>query len=254
MTRRALIILCLAGLAGALFASPLTEAVSRGDAAAQAGRFAEAVRAYDDALSLADPSSQEILAGLLFKKARALRGAGDILVALETVEQAISYRPHRAFDEFRAELQERASGMVFESGQIRRALRTARGFAVAGGNPSMPSPSMSIWVGFEFDSAKLTPKGEHQAREMAEAMLSSEFTETRFLLVGHTDERGTPEYNLDLSRRRAEGLRAWFLDEFEFQSERLEAEGRGEEEPVARGDSEATHARNRRVELQLLNW
>ena len=114
-------------------------------------------------------------------------------------------------------------------------------------------PGLNIWVGFEFDSAELTPQGERQAREMAEAMLSPEFADSQFLLVGHTDERGTPEYNLDLSERRADGLRDWFLKEFDFQSERLNADGRGEEELVSRETSEAAHARNRRVEVQLLN-
>ena len=248
MTCRALIILWMAAFACLLGASSLTEAVARGDAAARDGRFAEAVRAYDDALGFADPANKEILAGLLFKKARALRGAGDILVALETVEQAISCWHHDAFEEFQSELQDRASGMVFESSQIRRALSTARGFAVAGG-----APGLNIWVGFGFDSAELTPQGERQAREMAEAMLSPEFADFRFLLVGHTDERGTSEYNLDSSQSRADGLRDWFLKEFSFQAERLKAEGRGEGELVSLGNSEAAHARNRRVEVRLLD-
>ena len=248
MTCGALVFLWLAGVACALGATPLSEAVARGDAAVRGGRFAAAVRAYDEALGIADPANKEILAGLFFKKARALRGAGEILVALETIEQARSHQQHDAFDEFHAELQERASGTVFNADQIRRALRTARSFAVSGG-----TPSLNIWVGFEFDSAELTPQGEQQAAEMGEAMLSPEFADMRFLLVGHTDERGAVEYNLDLSEGRANGLRKWLLERFGFQSERLEAEGRGEEEPVSQGSSEASYARNRRVEVQLLD-
>jgi outer membrane protein OmpA-like peptidoglycan-associated protein len=88
---------------------------------------------------------------------------------------------------------------------------------------------------------------------MADAMLSAEFEDYRFLLVGHTDARGAADYNLDLSYRRAGGLRQWLIERFGFRAERIAAEGRGEEEPVASGNSQADHARNRRVELRLLD-
>ena len=237
----------LLGLAGAVGASPLGEAVSRGDAATSEGRFAAALRAYDEALSLADPTNKGILAGLFYKKARALRGAGDILVALEHVEQARSHQEHEAFEQLHTELQERASGTVFDSDQIRRALRSARSFGVSGG-----VPSLNVWVSFEFDSAELTAQGSRQATEMADAMLSAEFEEFRFLLIGHTDSTGPAEYNFDLSYRRASSLREWLVERFGFHAERIDAEGRGEEDPVAAGDSAAAHARNRRVELRLV--
>ena len=88
---------------------------------------------------------------------------------------------------------------------------------------------------------------------MAGAMLSAEFADTRFLLVGHTDARGGAEYNLDLSYRRAASLRQWLVERFGFRAERISAEGRGEQEPVATGNSPDDHARNRRVELRLLD-
>ena len=52
---------------------------------------------------------------------------------------------------------------------------------------------------------------------------------------------------------RAGGLRQWLIERFGFRAERIAAEGRGEEEPVASGNSQADHARNRRVELRLLD-
>ena len=249
MIRRVLVLLFwLAGAAAAEGQSSLSGAVSRGDAAAREGRFAAAARAYDEALGLADPANEKILAGLLYKKARALRGAGEILVALKAVEQARSYQEHEAFAALHSELQEQASKTVFDSDQIRKALRSARGFGVAGG-----APSLNVWVGFEFDSAELTTKGSRQATEMADAMLSEEFQDYRFLLVGHTDARGTAEYNFDLSYRRASSLRKWLAERFSFRAERIDVEGRGEEAPVANGNSPTDHARNRRVELRLLD-
>lgn len=248
MIAAALVLLCLTGAGGAEGQTLLSEAVSRGDAAAREGRYAAANRAYDEALSLADPENKQVLAGLFYKKARALREAGQILVALEAVERALSYQEHQTFEALHSELQQRASQTVFDSGQIQRALHSARGFGVSGG-----VPSLNLWVGFAFDSAALTRQGLRQATEMAEAMLSAEFEDSRFLLVGHTDARGRAEYNLDLSYRRADGLRQWLLERFGFRAERISAEGRGKQDLVALGNSPADHARNRRVELRLLD-
>ena len=248
MIRVAFVFLWMAGTAGLAGQSSLRQAVSRGDEAARAGRFAAAVRAYDEALGLADPTNGRIMGGLFYKKARALRGAGEILRALKAVEQARSYERRQEFDDLYSELQDRASATVFDSDQIRKALNSARSFGVAGG-----APSLNVWVGFAFDSAELTTRGTRQATEMADAMLASEFEGSRFLLVGHTDTQGREEYNFDLSYRRARQLREWLIDRFGFRADRIDAEGRGEEEPVASGDSPSDHARNRRVELRLID-
>ena len=108
-------------------------------------------------------------------------------------------------------------------------------------------------VGFEFDSAELTEQGLRQATELGDAMRSVEFEDCRFLLVGHTDVRGSAEYNIDLSRRRASRLRDWLIERFEFDPDRIKMESRGEEEPTSFGNSQADHARNRRAQLHFVD-
>ena len=251
MVRAAMTFLYLGGLASALCQAPLIDANARGDLAMREGRFAEANRAYDEALGLVDPANKEILAGLFYKKARAHRDAGEVLVALEAAEMALHYREHDLFKDLQAELQLLAKETVFTSDEIlnvvTEVLRIERDFGVAGGKRE---PSFDVWVGFEFDSAELTTQGSRQATEIAKAMLDQRGH--RFTLVGHTDVLGPAEYNLHLSNRRARGLRTWLVDRFGIRAERLEAEGRGESEPVAEGDSEDAHSRNRRVEVKLL--
>jgi OOP family OmpA-OmpF porin len=58
-------------------------------------------------------------------------------------------------------------------------------------------------------------------------------------LEGHTDSRGTEAYNLDLSQRRADAVRAELIERFEVASSRVSARGFGESLPVASNDSNA---------------
>ena len=67
---------------------------------------------------------------------------------------------------------------------------------------------------------------------------------------GHADERGTDEYNLDLSRRRAENVRAALVGMGVHVQ--LDAEGRGESSPRASGTGESAWRQNRRVEFVLV--
>ena len=70
--------------------------------------------------------------------------------------------------------------------------------------------------------------------------------------VGHTDARGTDQYNLELSERRAHRLRERLVAEFGFAGERIDVKGRREADLRVLGDSEGAHARNRRVEVLRL--
>lgn len=67
---------------------------------------------------------------------------------------------------------------------------------------------------------------------------------------GHADERGTVEYNLALSLRRANVVRD-YITGFGIDASRLEVTGFGEEKPLDTGANEAAYARNRRAEFQI---
>lgn len=73
----------------------------------------------------------------------------------------------------------------------------------------------------------------------------------RLELVGHTDERGSTEYNLALGQRRAESVRAFFVA-YGLPPERFTTLSYGEEQPVDPGHSEEAWARNRRVEFRVV--
>ena len=72
----------------------------------------------------------------------------------------------------------------------------------------------------------------------------------RFIVVGHTDSKGSDVYNQDLSEQRAQAVMAWLVANG-VDADRLSAEGRGEGEPVADNATAEGRAQNRRVELHM---
>jgi outer membrane protein OmpA-like peptidoglycan-associated protein len=71
------------------------------------------------------------------------------------------------------------------------------------------------------------------------------------VIDGHTDNVGSDAYNLDLSQRRAEAVRA-FLVQNGIRGTRVTAQGQGESSPVASNTTEAGRQQNRRVEIVVL--
>ncbi len=99
---------------------------------------------------------------------------------------------------------------------------------------------------FDFDSSSLTDAARMAVDAHIAVMLSSDDS---VRLEGHTDERGTREYNLALGERRASAVRDYMVANG-VPSYRIEAISYGEENPVAFGSSEANWSQNRRVELK----
>ena len=101
---------------------------------------------------------------------------------------------------------------------------------------------------FAFDSDGLQPAGRENLRKLADSLKDNASTE--IMLVGHTDAVGRPEYNQDLSKRRA-GTAAAYLASQGVVRGRMLTSGKGETEPVASNDDEAGRRRNRRVEIAI---
>lgn len=102
---------------------------------------------------------------------------------------------------------------------------------------------------FAFDSSNLTPEAI-DALNAHIAVLQT--TDSKMRLEGHTDERGTREYNLALGERRANSVRDYMVLNG-IAGYRIETISYGEERSVAYGSGESNWAQNRRVELVVLN-
>lgn len=101
---------------------------------------------------------------------------------------------------------------------------------------------------FGFDSSALQAEAEQNLSEFATSM--NEFEETKILIVGHTDAKGSESYNLSLSERRAQSA-ADYLTKEGVAGSRIQAEGKGELEPVATNETVDGRTENRRVEIAI---
>ncbi len=101
---------------------------------------------------------------------------------------------------------------------------------------------------FAFDSDVLTDEGK-TAIEEYRAKLRPELSEAYAgIIIGHTDSTGNAEYNMGLSKRRAQAV-ADYLVSTGIAAEKLRVTGRGKNDPIASNDTEEGRALNRRVDI-----
>jgi outer membrane protein OmpA-like peptidoglycan-associated protein len=104
-------------------------------------------------------------------------------------------------------------------------------------------------VEFETGTAELKEASHSLLNEVLGVMLDA--PDIRLAVHGHTDSRGAPAYNRDLSQRRAQAVVKYLTDKG-IAFERLEARGFGPDKPIGSNDSDEGRARNRRVEFKIL--
>lgn len=100
---------------------------------------------------------------------------------------------------------------------------------------------------FDTDSAAVRPESRPTLEEIA-ALLGSQ-PDMKLLVVGHTDNQGGFDYNIDLSSRRAAAVTGYLVEAYGVDAGRLKPWGVGYTAPVASNTSVEGRARNRRVEL-----
>lgn len=101
-------------------------------------------------------------------------------------------------------------------------------------------------VHFGFNDANLTPDAQNQLQGLVKCI---ENAPGKVVLEGNADERGTEEYNLQLSNRRAESVKK-YLEDLGVPASKLGTVGYGANRPVAQGHNEEAWAQNRRVEFR----
>ena len=130
----------------------------------------------------------------------------------------------------------------------------------AGSVPSAPSvlrnPDSTVYTApsgifFEVGSATLGYGAEPVLQAIAEDVRASRLTGT-VVVEGHTDDVGSDEFNLALSRARAQTVADWLVDVGRLDGSRIQVRGLGERSPAEPNDSDAHRRANRRVVIAVM--
>jgi len=108
--------------------------------------------------------------------------------------------------------------------------------------------TLTATVHFEYDQADLRP--DDKATLDAKIPILQANTGVTIRISGHTDERGSDEYNLALGQRRAAAAKA-YLVQHGIADSRIETISYGEERPIAQGSDEGAYSQNRRAEFEI---
>ncbi|SHL83994.1 Outer membrane protein OmpA [Chitinophaga jiangningensis] len=101
---------------------------------------------------------------------------------------------------------------------------------------------------FGFDKSDLSPAAQTSITQLAEVL--NKYPDTYVRVEGHTDSKGTDEYNMGLSQRRVNSVTA-FLTKQGVAASRIQGFAYGESQPIADNETEEGRAKNRRVEFSI---
>lgn len=101
-------------------------------------------------------------------------------------------------------------------------------------------------VNFAFDSSNLTADAKKNLDAVAE--IFNEFPDTELMIEGHTDDIGNDDYNMKLSKRRADAV-SHYIQSKGVAANRFSIKAFGETAPRFKNDSDGNRAKNRRVEI-----
>ena len=104
---------------------------------------------------------------------------------------------------------------------------------------------------FDYDSADLRPQAVGSLQKLADLMMRN--PNATFIIEGHTDSFGAPDYNLRLSLGRAESVKGWLANAAGIDPGRIQTRGYGMSRLLVRGGSVEEQQLNRRVEIVIRN-
>lgn len=142
-----------------------------------------------------------------------------------------------ASQEALAEAKQRAAQATADLARIASVKEDARGTVI----------TLSGEVLFTSGDHELLPSAQAKLSEVATA-LTQQDKRSPILVEGHTDSQGSKDFNLKLSRQRAEAVRD-YLTSHGVAADRVSAEGMGSAQPVGDNGTPQGRANNRRVEI-----
>jgi outer membrane protein OmpA-like peptidoglycan-associated protein len=108
-------------------------------------------------------------------------------------------------------------------------------------------PSVDLEILFAFDSANILPEGAAKLDKLGRVLSRDEFKGNNIVVAGHTDHKGTADYNQTLSERRAVAVADYLVSKFQLNPDSLMTAGYGFER--LKNPSDPLSGENRRVEI-----
>lgn len=130
--------------------------------------------------------------------------------------------------------------------EIVKRLKITRG--LSGVADDAKTPRVAAQVLFDSGSDRMRPDSFPLLNEFGKA-ISGKLFRQQFVIIGHTDDRGSVEFNIDLSMRRAQAVKTYLVNHYGIEPSRLSVQGHGLSHPIASNASEEGRALNRRVEF-----
>ncbi|WFS63730.1 OmpA family protein [Pseudodesulfovibrio thermohalotolerans] len=131
------------------------------------------------------------------------------------------------------------------------AIPGAKSEADEDGTPRPEVAGLDLNIQFDFDKATVKPESNAVLDALGETLKSPDYAGRKILVGGHTDAAGSIQYNLTLSRQRAEAVKAYLVNKWNVAPERIEAVGFGKSRPLTSGTTAKDQQRNRRVEIRF---
>ncbi|MCC7045420.1 MAG: OmpA family protein [Alphaproteobacteria bacterium] len=116
--------------------------------------------------------------------------------------------------------------------------------------PVQAVSAVAVNIMFDFNSDRLSPQGREILDNLGRALSSERLRGSRFMLEGHTDSKGSADYNQALSERRALSAKAYLVTAHKIDAVRLQTVGKGKSEPLDPANPERDI--NRRVQIMNL--
>ncbi len=193
---------------------------------------------------------------------KALFGMGDVLVFLGRFDEAVkvyerglsidggNYRAQKSLNlariKLRAQIGEDITTEEFTE-VMEESTSTGPGRNTAAG------PVLAMQIHFRSNSTDLTEEAKAKIDIVGQALQSEPLRETRFEIIGHTDNIGDPETNTIFSKARAETVRDYLVHRYGVTPGRLQISFFGDSKPLLPNTSKAKRAINRRVEFKKVD-
>jgi outer membrane protein OmpA-like peptidoglycan-associated protein len=147
--------------------------------------------------------------------------------------------------------QDSTSQSVLSNDQIEQALQASKTHTPArrGLRRHSEPTSINLSIPFEYNSGALKPQASAQLRQLQLALTSEALSRDQFMVAGHTDAKGDPQYNKRLSLQRAESVKR-FLVTNGVDANRMQTVGYGSEQLLI--PDRPNDPQNRRVEIRDL--